>query len=196
MSKLIKGGVLGGIILFIWGAVSWMLLPWHMETLHTFKNESMVTQAIQANADISGVYFSPLMPKDQAKNAAINSHTVKEATSSTATTASNTPHIFASIRLDGMANSMTHHVVISFITQLIAAFFVAWLLLRTTGLSYIGRLVFVIVFALAAGTITHIPYWNWFGFDAHYTLVEMADLLIGWFLAGLVMAAVCNKRYR
>jgi hypothetical protein len=78
----------------------------------------------------------------------------------------------------------------------IVAIFVAWMLLKTKGLSYAGRVSFVVIFALAASIVTDIPYWNWFGFDLQYTLVTVADLLIGWFFAGLVLAKLCkNERY-
>ena len=67
------------------------------------------------------------------------------------------------------------------------------LLCKTTGLSYFGRVGFVVVFALAAGFVTHVPYWNWFYFNSQFTLVQITDLLVGWFLAGLAMAGVCKR---
>ena len=47
---LIKGGIFGGIILFVWGFISWVVLPWHTITLNKFKDEAAVEQALTANA--------------------------------------------------------------------------------------------------------------------------------------------------
>lgn len=169
--KNIKAAILGGIILFIWSYISWMLLPWHNTTLHQFQDSNAVMQAIQTNAPQSGVYLLPSMQSMESAPL----------------------FVFASVKLGATSANMTQNLIISFVTYLVAAFFVSWLLCRAKGLSYLGRVFFVIIFALSVGIITYIPAWNWFGFDLNYTLVGMADLLIGWFLAGLVLARICRN---
>lgn len=174
LRKLILGGVLGGIILFIWSALSWMVLPWHMKTLQSFKDDNAVSQILTANSTQSGMYMlpSPQMKTSQA-------------------TPSQGPVMFAAVRLEGMP-SMVREMIIQFIIQIVAAFLVTWLVMKTAGLSYLGRVGFVIVFALTAGIVTDLPYWNWFSFDTSYTLVALADLMVGWFLAGLVIAKIAR----
>jgi hypothetical protein len=88
---------------------------------------------------------------------------------------------------------MPWHIGVSLITQIVAAFFVAWMLLNTAGLGYMGRVFFVIIFALAAGTVGLVPQWNWLNFDVQYVGLEFADLIVGWFLAGLVLARMCRN---
>lgn len=165
----VKAGVLGGIILFLWSMISWMLLPWHNLTLNQFKDEKIMVQTIRANVPKSGMYLMP-------GNMEIQNETPKP------------PMVFASVRAEGMTDSMTIPMVISLITQIVAATLVAWLLSRTRGLTYLQRVFFTVVVALVAGIIVEVPYWNWFGFDPNFVLVAFADLLIGWFLAGLVIA--------
>ncbi len=177
MFKVIKAGIVGGLIIFAWSAVSWTLLPWHMKTLNFFKDESAVVQTIQANVPQSGIYLLPNMSKNGA------------ATSEQSTQ----PFVFAAVHLESTSNSMTKPMLISLAEQIIAAFLVAWLLLKTTGLSYMGRLGFVVIFSVAAGIIAIVPNWNWFAFDINYSLCLFADLLIGWFLAGLALAKICKK---
>jgi len=165
---VIKGGILGGLVLFLWGMFSWMVLPWHMETLHKFKNEQVVASAVLNNVSEPGVYFLPHAFEQQ-------KHL----------------RIFTSIDAEAMpSSSMAIPMAIGLLTQIIGAFLVAWLLSKTRGLNYFTRVGFVVVFALAAGVITAVPYWNWFGFDSNFTLVGMADLLISWLLAGLIIAKV------
>jgi hypothetical protein len=169
MKTYIKNGVLAGVVLFVWGAFSWMALPWHTATLHHFIDGQAVSNGLVANALQSGIYVTP-MGQDKTQQA----------------------FIFASVHLQGMPLSMMPALIVSLLIQMIAAILVAYLLSKTSGLTYYKRVKFVVTFALAAGIVTYLPYWNWFCFDTTYTLVMMTDLLPGWLLAGLVLAKL-NK---
>lgn len=173
MMKCLKAGIVGGLIVFVWSVISWMALPWHHMTLHNFKDEKVISAVIGTGVSKSGMYVSPDMSTGEAK--------------------AKTPMIFAAVVLEGEEPSMTMQMVIGLINQIIAAFFVAWLLTKTNGLSYMGRVGFVVMVALTAALMTEVPYWNWFRFEYYFTLVQIGDLLIGWFLAGLVMAKICKK---
>lgn len=59
IKKLVLGAVVGGIIVFAWGAVSWMALPWHEATLQRFSNEAQIAVAVRSGAHRDGVYFLP-----------------------------------------------------------------------------------------------------------------------------------------
>lgn len=173
MSTSIKAGVLGGIVLFIWSAISWMYLPWHAATLNKFKDEKAVSEIVIANASQSGIYLLPgvQMAGSQEKSPEMV--------------------MFSSVHQAGMQTKMMQSAV-SLVTKIISAILVAWLLCNTSNLGYVRRVGFIMVFALAAGFVTHVPYWNWFYFNSQFTLVQMADLLVGWFLAGLAMAGICK----
>jgi hypothetical protein len=169
---VLKGGVIGGIVSFLWYSISWMLLPWHTTTLMQFKNESAIAQAISANAPASGMYFMPM------QQPAINS---------------NVPQIFAAIHLERMPSSMTSAIIIGLIAQIVIASLATWLLCKTKGLTYWGRVKFIFVFALAAAILSEISYWNWFNFSSSFTLVQIADVIIAWFFAGLAIAKFANN---
>lgn len=168
MEAYFKAGILGGVVLFVWSIISWMVLPWHMTAFHKFKDEVAVTQIIQSNVAASGIYYMPLQ--------------------NTANNTTQSPVVFAAVHLEPVSKSMTTPMIIGLITQIIAATFVAFLLTRTTGLSYMGRVGFVVAIAFIASLMIHVPYWNWLKFESSYTLIQVTDLLISWFLAGLVMA--------
>ena len=178
--KVILAGILGAIVLFVWSAASWMVLPWHMKTIHTFNDEKSVVAIIQANATESGVYMLPMMDdKGTLKNPEL----------------AKGPTIFAAIKMQPMNATMTTQMVISFLAQLVPALFVAWILCLARGLSYFGRVGLVLLFGIAGAVASQIPLWNWFGFDEQYISIMMADIIIGWFLAGLVMAGlVCRSK--
>lgn len=172
MRCYIKGGIVGGIILFIWGIVSWVALPWHMSTIHAFQDEKVVSETLVTNAPQSGIFF---LPSQMTQNADAP-----------------VPVIFISIFKEGNMSMMVSYLI-SFLTQVIAAMLVAWMLTKASRLNYWGKVWFAVMFAVSAGLVTHGMSWNWLSFDTNYTLVLMADLVIGWFLAGLAMAKICRS---
>ena len=54
MKRLFWGTVLGGLVVFGWGAISWMVLPWHASTLRAF-NVDLVVGWFLAGLVIAGV---------------------------------------------------------------------------------------------------------------------------------------------
>ena len=60
---LILGTLLGGLVMFAWGAVSHVLIPYGTLVFLRFSDENTVARAIVANAPRSGIYFLPYMPE-------------------------------------------------------------------------------------------------------------------------------------
>ena len=179
----IKSTLAAGAILFAWQFISWSLLPFRNAVLQSFRDESAVAASVVANAPRSGVYVLPLSrdmssePPEQAKAAE------KRALQG--------PLVFASIRIGGM-KPMGFYLVVQFITQLVNAFLLSIVLTQTKVRSYGGRVLFIFTLALLAGVAGHVPNWNWFNFSTSYTALEISDLLVGWTLAGLVIAKIID----
>lgn len=170
--KIVLGGLIGGLIFFIWSGASWMFLPWHMTTMYSFKDEVVIKKSITDNVPKSGVYFAPGMTN---QNQAQMNQPVQA------------PIIFATVQLENPI-SMNRMMGISLLTAIVSALFLTWIAAQAHGASYTRRLAVVIMVALTACVTIYVPYWNWFGFPLNYTLVMIADQLIGWFIAGLVIA--------
>lgn len=92
----------------------------------------------------------------------------------------------------GGFGSFTRGLVIQLLSLMVAAFLLTWLLLQTSGLSYARRVAFLAVAGLAASVIVDLPNWNWWGFSGAYTAVNLADSMMTWLLAGLVIAKISN----
>lgn len=170
--KFVLGGLVGGLIFFIWSAASWMFLPWHMTTISTFKDEVVIKKAVTDNVSQSGVYFSPAMTH---QNQAQTNQQMQP------------PIIFATVMLENPV-SMNHMMGIGLLISIIGALFMTWIAAQAVGAGYFKRLFIVFMVALTACVTIYLPYWNWFGFPVNYTIVMFADQLIGWFIAGLVIA--------
>ena len=173
--SLLLGAVIGGVVAFVWSSISWMAIPWHEATLKEFQDKDAVTQAVLSNAPENGMYVLHDEPGAEA------------------TTNGGGPMVFASVQRQGMT-SMTGPLITGLVINIIGALLLTWLLLQTTGLSILRSALFVAVAAVAAGVLVSLPEWNWWGFTTGYTIVALADLGIGWFLAGLAIAKFAKPK--
>ena len=182
--RLVLGALLGGLVLFVWGAISWMVLPWHEAALNRFTDEDAVASTITASAPRPGIYVYPGMPpadgSPEERAAAEQASMAKMERG---------PIIFVSYDPAGMT-SMAMPMICNLLTQILGALLVTWLLNKTSGLSYWGAVLFVVVAALAAGVVAVLPEWIWWHFSTTYVMGQIADLVIGGFLSGLVIAKV------
>ncbi|MBM4132571.1 MAG: hypothetical protein FJ245_02280 [Nitrospira sp.] len=184
--SLLLGGLLGGLVLFFWGAFSYMVLPWHTMALEKFTDEAVVAQALTATASRSGMYILPNPHKHAPGMTAAQQQAAEEGAQARMLSG---PFMFASVSLGG-TRDMGQALLLNVLSDILAAALATWLLLQTANLRYGRRVGFVVVMALTTGVITHVPYWIWWKFSTSFTLVEFADLVIGWGLAGLAIAKV------
>lgn len=180
MKSLVLGGVLGGMILFLWSAVSWMALPWHRASIHPLLQQNVVDVVLAANAGGKGIYVLPSFHEKTAPGQKVISAHEKMQKG---------PFAFIAYSPQG-TGPMQKNMIASFLIQTAAAALVTGLLLLARIGNYWKRLAFILLFALAAGVAGHLPHLIWWGFALPFTLLEIADLLAGWFLAGLVIAKV------
>ena len=75
--------------------------------------------------------------------------------------------------------------------EILAGLVVAILLAQATALKgYAGRVGLVTLMGLLPFFIVNFPYWNWYGFPSNFTVSELVDKLITFFVAGLVLGAI------
>lgn len=165
--------IICAIILFAWGFVSWMVLPWHDMVVNEFTSESEVAEAIRANAPKAGVYYLPFAHQDhKAGNTAA----------------------FVNALPEGYEPGMKKQFVFQFVANLISALIIVYLLSQTAGLSYMKKVGFVTLIGAVIGFASHFPYWNWFGFSTQYVAVTVADSAAAGLLAGLAVAKLVPTR--
>ncbi|MFT7525543.1 MAG: hypothetical protein ACI9LY_000679 [Arenicella sp.] len=155
------------IVLFIWNSISWTVLPWQDLDVHQFTDQAEVMQSLLDHAPASGIYY---IPGDDA-----------------AYTPS-TPTAFVNVLKEGYQVGMEWMMIVGLLTNFLFALVAVSLLGRTSGLSFKQRVGFVTGIGLVIGLAGNLPHWNWFGFPILYTLVQIMDSVIMWFLAGLVLA--------
>jgi hypothetical protein len=187
--SLVLGTILGGLTAFIWSSISWEIIGWHEKPLLTFQNEDEVSATIASHITQSGTYLLPAGPSQ----AGMTPEQKKAAQAILMQKMQKGPVMFAAIRQGGFG-SFTRGLITQALILMAGAFLFTWLLLQTSGLSYVGRVAFLGIAGLAAGVIVDLPNWNWWGFSGAYTLVNVIDGALTWLLAGLVIAKVAKPK--
>lgn len=186
MKKIIIAGIIGGIVITLWGFIAWMGLNFHQDTMKTCPEDEIISHIFVNSLKDEGVYVIPAMPDAQTEDAQkIWQEKIKSGPIAT---------IF--FRPTGGDPSMTKNIIVGTIFNIIAAMLAAWILSRSTASkqSYFTRVSFVGVLSIFAAITIHLSNWNWMYFPLKYTTAMSADLIIGWLLAGLVIAAIIKER--
>lgn len=184
--SLLLGTILGGLVAFLWSTLSWEFLGWHEKSILAFQNDEEVAAVLLSHSAQSGTYILPGAPME-----GLSPEQKKAAQAAVYQRMQKGPIMFAAVRREGFG-SYARGIVIQLLSLMAAAFLLTWLLLQTRGLGYWMRVFFLAVVGLAAGVISDLPNWNWWGFSGTFTAVNIADFTLTWLLAGLVIARVAR----
>ena len=188
--SLVLGSVLGGVIVFAWTAVSWMLLPWHNNAMKSFADEAAVAQVILDNAPSGGMFAIPGWPAGfdamtQAQKDSCQAAMTKKMADG--------PYFYGVV-WRGVKEDMGRSMGVSLLFDVLAALLVTMLVMKTGGMSWAGRVMFIVTVALAVCLIAIAPNWIWWHHPSGYVIVGMADVVIAWALAGMVIAKVAAPK--
>lgn len=188
--KTILAAILGGVVLFAWGAVSWMVLDWHEPTIKVFANEDQVSQVLTDNAPVSGIY---VLPKLQSARSETHPEVTEQLNQEAAERLRQGPFAFVALTPEGMAAGMTRELLYTLGLNIVMALLVVWLVKATEGLGYLQRVVFITTIGIVIAGAGRLPNWIWWKFATDYMIVEVADVIIGWFAAAIVVAALTGE---
>jgi len=190
MKRVLLAGVLGGIAMFLWSGIAHMATSLGMVGVSEIPNEQSVLSAMQAQlGSASGLYIYPGMglganATREQQQAAMRQYDQKLAVNPSGLLIYHPPGVKA---LTGA------QLGTEFVTELIEALFLAFLLAQANLRGFGGKLGFVIVAALMAVITTNIPYWNWYGFPMAYTANYMMTQIVAYLVAGVVAIGVLGK---
>ena len=172
MQKIMKCGLVGGLILFIWGAVSWTVLPWQMRQFKQFGSERQVLSTIEDNAPQDGLYLAPFPGKGKSSSGV---------------------SVFVAVKTMGQTPQMFSHTIAALITKLVAACLVASFLCKAR-LEFHRAVKVLVGLGLLIGLMSTIPYVIWFGFPGTFAISCILESMLGWFFAGLAMGKIALKK--
>ncbi len=177
IKKLILSAVLGGLAAFVWGAISHMALGFGESSIMGLQEQDSAAQTLMNSAPQSGVYMYPRTGSEE--------EDMKKMASG--------PIVFMAVRREGMPSIATP-MIAQILIEMLGALVFAWLLTRTTGLSYLASAGFVALVAVGGTIVSALPMWNWYGLSASFVGWELLDSLIGGFLSGLVIAKIVQPK--
>lgn len=166
-----KGAVAGGLIAFAWSAVSWMALPFHNRTVGLLADPAAVVHAVEAAAPTSGVFLVANDPHGQ--------------------TAPTDPFIFVSYHKAGWG-SMGRTMLLGLLVQMAGGFFWTWILGKIPGLTSRDAALYGLFFGLCVGILGALPNSVWWKFPLGFSLLYVADAVISWTVASVVIARWCR----
>lgn len=188
-TRILLATILGGIAIFIGGAVSHIAIPLYDKSLLRFNSEEAVTQAITANAPKSGVYFMPNLP---VRTAGMTGAQYAEAKQAAMANMTRGPFVFAGVRLGSI--NMPELYIKQVLTDLLGAYFLTIILLQLSAQSYWSRVSAAVLVACVAVMIKVAPNATWYGFGSQFLIGDTADAVVRLLAGGLVIAAFTGSR--
>ena len=181
MKRILLATILGAIIFFVWSAVVHMNpLTGPMGLTLLNEKEDPVMAALNANIQQPGLYFFPGMDMSKRMN--------KEAQDAWVAKYKAGPAGLLLIQpKGGDPTAMTKQLAIQFVTNLGCALLVALVLASTVG-SHARRAAIAAALGLFSWLAISIPQWNWYEFPFPFVALEAINEIIGWLLAGWLMA--------
>ncbi|HET9767953.1 MAG TPA: hypothetical protein VFS60_13940 [Thermoanaerobaculia bacterium] len=180
MKRIAIAAVVGGLVMFVWGAVSHMLTPLGAAGFSSMPpaGEPAVTGALTANVPDGGLYMIPGMDE--------RARTTKEGQEEWARRYVAGPSGILIYHPHGGPDMNAQLLGTELLTNILAVAIAAWA--ASHARTYGRRLALVTAFGLAAWLSIEVSYWNWYGFPTSYALAQLIDQVTGFFFAGLVVA--------
>jgi hypothetical protein len=189
--RILLAAVLGSIAMFLWSSLAHLVLPLAKTGISEIPNEPPVLSALQTSlGGTSGLYLFPgtgLGPDAtrQQQNAAMQQYDQKLASNPSGLIIYHPP---------GVKALAPGQLVTEFLTEFVESLLAVFLLAQTRLTSFSSRVGFVVLAGIMAAITTNIPYWNWYGFPASYTIAYMTIEIAGYVVVGIVAATVLKKQ--
>jgi hypothetical protein len=178
--RVVLGGLLGGAVIFGWGYLTHMVLPVGMMGVRPISNEESVMGEMRKMISEPGLYSFPYVDLSKADAQAIEDWELK---------LKRGPAGILVIQPQRAEAISRRQLVTEAATDFVAALLAA-ILLSTVRLGYGGRVLFVTLLGAFAFVTTSVPAWNWDGFPLDFTSAQAMQQVVGWLLAGIVLAAI------
>jgi hypothetical protein len=180
--RIILGGLVGGILWFIWGAVSHMATPLGEMGFSSLSaaDEPAVTAALKAAVKEPGLYMIPGGDMGKMTDSQREEWTKKFQAG---------PSAIMVVRPQGADPMSPKTLGIEFASNVVASL-LGCMMLALVGGRYPARVAALVLAGLMGWASTNVSYWNWYGFPTDFTVAAGIEEVVGWLIAGLAMAAI------
>jgi len=191
--RVLLAGIVAGIVSFLWGLLSHVVLDAGQSTMKSIPEEPAVLSAMSAHMKEPGFYFFPSM-QDQPKGTLEQQKAAQAAYLKAYETRPHGVLIYSppSGPLK-FGTLLGRQLAIEIACGLIAAVLLA---MAAGSLPFGARVLFVALLGLFASMSVDAPYWNWYGFPTAYFRSQLIDEVGGWAVAGVVLALMIRRPKR
>ena len=173
--RIVIAGILGGIAMFIWASAAHMATPLATAGLSPLPGgDTTVAHLHQQLGDKTALYFFPYATGKDAKSMADQS--AKMASGPSGLLAYQGPS----------QGAFPRQMAVELGLEIIELILVGVLIVGAAGFG--GRMRLALAIGAVAAITTNLSYWNWYGFDASYTLANGFTELVKYLVAGAVVA--------
>ena len=174
MIRILIAGLLGGLAMYVWSAVAHVATPLGSVGISTMPNEAAVTSAMQgALRGKPGLYMFPAAAMEGGTAPGPSGILVYGDQSTT---------------MD--ATTLGSEAAVQLLEGVIAALLLSWTYLS----GYLSRVGFVTLVGVVGALSTNPSYWIWYKFPGSFILATMFVDIVGYLVAGLVIAAILRPR--
>ena len=179
--RIFVAGLLGGIVFFVWGALSHMVLQLGDQGFHYGAPHQATLAALKQDAPEAGVYMLPTVGKEQMQDQA--------AIDALAKASAGQGYAFVVWQPGGNPGMTAMGPLLGkqFATDLLSALLAAWVL-ALGAFTFGKRVLLSAVLGLFAWLVVALPYWTWYLFPLEYILGLLGKYVLGWALSGAAMA--------
>ena len=180
MKRIIIAAIVGGIVFFIWSALI------HMSSLGMMGITSLTDEALEAlktTVPNSGLYLFP---------GVVKSPTPEQQKAWEAKLASG-PYGILAYTAGGSASMSPKLLISEFLTDLVAAF-IAACMISMMPVTYGKRVLTVMLLGVFGWISLTLSFWIWYNFPTAWVLSEAISEVLGWLVAGLVIAKLVPPR--
>ena len=183
MGKLLVAGLVGGLIVFAWGAIAHMATPLGTAGMSNLPDEGATIEGLRVSVPKTGMYIFPTEGMTSKNEAQQKAWTEKIRRG---------PSGLLLYRAEGMEPMSPRMLVVEFVSNVLAAFVAALVVSMIAGYSH--RVLAVLLLSIFGFCSLSLSYWNWFNFPTAYIGAELLTESIGWLLAGLAIARLTPGR--
>lgn len=179
--RIVIAGIIGGLVMFIWGAVAHMALPIGEVGHKVPTQQQAVLDALGQSTAGEGIYMYPSIDAEQMGDAAAM-QAFREQSRGKA-------YAFVVYQPDGnpVNEDMVPNLIRQLVSDVLAALVIAWILALSAWA--FGRRVLVAgALGLFGWLAMSVPYWNWYMFPLNFTTATLIEQVVGWLLAGAAIA--------
>lgn len=181
MMRIVLGAVVAGTVVFFWGAISHMALPIGTMGVNSLPGEEKTIAAMKESIHEPGFYIFPGHDMNKPMTASeMEAYAAK---------IKDGPSGILVFKPNG-GEAMSPRQLLTELGSSVVAALIAGLILTQVKSGYFARVLIVTGLGLFGFVSVLISYWNWYGFPTDFTIGAALDEVVGWFLAGLVLAAI------